>query len=210
MRTVDRAMNNRNGEQDDAGIRERLRVKSLAGKRLVVEDLKKRTGRRSTLLLVEMLKDESWYLREQVVQALAEAEDETEALGALLDLLRDGLWYSRAAAAKALGKIGDPQALEPLIQCLMDSNKTVQGAAAAALVDIVKRGSVEDLASKLDERPVDVKDRAMSCLKLLDAEIAADLANALERRVASGGPVRDIVKEEPEESEGAAEDDQRK
>jgi len=203
-------MNNRNGEQDDAGIRERLRVKSLAGKRLVVEDLKKRTGRRSTLLLVEMLKDESWYLREQVVQALAEAEDETEALGALLDLLRDGLWYSRAAAAKALGKIGDPQALEPLIQCLMDSNKTVQGAAAAALVDIVKRGSVEDLASKLDERPVDVKDRAMSCLKLLDAEIAADLANALERRVASGGPVRDIVKEEPEESEGAAEDDQRK
>jgi HEAT repeat protein len=209
MRTVEKAMNNGNGEQDGAVIRERLRVKSLAGKRLVIEDLKKRAGRRSALLLVEMLKDESWYLREQAVQALGEVEEETEALRALLDLLRDGLWYSRAAAAKALGKIGDPQALEPLIRCLMDSNKTVQGAAAAALVDIVKRGSIEDLASKLDHSPADVKDRAMSCLKLIDAEIAADLADALERRVASGSPVRNIVKEEPEESEGAAEEDRR-
>lgn len=202
-------MNNEDGERDDAGIRERLRVKSLAGKRLVIEDLKKRTGRRSTLLLVEMLKDESWYLREQAVQALGEAEEETEALGPLLELLRDGLWYSRAAAAKALGKIGDPEAVEPLIQCLMDSNKTVQGAAAAALVGIVKQKSIEDLASKLDDRPADVKDRAMSCIKLLDAEIAADLSGALERRVASGRPVEDHTEGEPEGSEGAAEDDRR-
>lgn len=197
-------MDARDEELDDAKILERLRLKNLAGKKHLIEDLKKRKSQRSTWLLVEMLQDESWYLREQAVRALEEAG--TEAAEPVLKLLREGLWYSRAASAKALGRMGNADAVDPLIDCLMDSNKTVQGAAAAALVEIVKKSSIDRLAAPLGMRAADVKDRAISCLRLLDSELAADVTAALERRVASVASDKDIEGRKSQgESDGAPE-----
>ena len=71
-------------ELNGARILERLRLKNLAGKKNLIEDLKKRKSQRSVSLLVEMLQDESWYLREQAVQALSDAGDEAELLPALI------------------------------------------------------------------------------------------------------------------------------
>jgi HEAT repeat protein len=163
-------------------ILERLRLKNLAGKKNLIEDLKKRKSQRSVSLLVEMLEDESWYLREQAVKALADAGE--EAKEPVLKVLEDGLWYARAAAAKVLGRIGGPAAVLKLTDCLLDSNMTVQGAAAAALVDIAKRSTVDDLAQPLSTRPHDVRQKAIACLSLLDKEIADGVLGCWERAVA--------------------------
>jgi HEAT repeat protein len=169
-------------ELDGARMLERLRLKNLSGKRNLIEDLKKRKSQRSVSLLVEMLQDESWYLREQAVKALCEAGE--EAKEPLLKLLDEGLWYTRAAAAKVLGKIGGRDATEKLVNCLMDSNMTVQGAAATALIDIAKSTSVEDLAAVMSPRPADVKGRAVSCIRLLDRDVAQGVEECWEREIA--------------------------
>lgn len=169
-------------EPDGAKILERLRLKNLTGKKNLIEDLKKRKSQRSVSLLVEMLQDESWYLREQAVQALSEAGE--EAREPVLNVLKDGLWYARAAAAKVLGRIGGSNAVERLIDCLLDSNMTVQGAAAAAMVDIAKSSSIDELASPLGSRSHDVKQKALSCLKLLDKDVADGVLGCWDRDVA--------------------------
>jgi HEAT repeat protein len=176
-------------ELDGPRMLERLRLKNLSGKKNLIEDLKKRKSQRSVSLLVEMLQDESWYLREQAVKALCEAGE--EAKEPLLKLVDEGLWYTRAAAAKVLGKIGGREATEKLIDCLMDSNMTVQGAAATALIDIAKSTSVEDLAAAMSSRSADVKGKAVSCIRLLDREVAQGVEDCWEREIAGRrkGPV---------------------
>jgi HEAT repeat protein len=172
-------------ELDGARILEQLRLKNLSGKRNLIEDLKKRKSQRSVSLLVEMLQDESWYLREQAVKALCEAG--AEAKEPLLKLLEEGLWYTRAAAAKVLGKIGGRDATEKLIDCLIDSNMTVQGAAATALVDIARGASVAELAAALGPRSPDVRQRAVSCIALLDKDVAKGVEDCWEREISGRG-----------------------
>lgn len=172
----------RNDELEDAKILERLRLKNMAGKKNLIEDLKKRKSQRSVSLLVEMLQDESWYLREQAVQALCDAGD--EATEPVRRVLQEGLWYARAAAAKVLGRVGDSQSVTMLTDCLLDSNLTVQGAAAAALVDIAKGSSVEVLAEAMAARPQDVRQRVVACLRLLDKDVADGVVACWERAVA--------------------------
>lgn len=182
-------------ELDRSRILERLRLQNISGKRNVIEDLKKRKGQRSVSLLVEMLQDESWYVREQAVKALGEAGD--EAKEPLLKLLDDGLWYTRAAAAKVLGRIGGRDATEKLAACLLDSNMTVQGAAATALIDIAKSASVDDLAAALGSRSPDERGKAVSCLRLLDREVAQGVEDCWEREI-EGRRSRPAQKNEPE------------
>ena len=171
----------RDDELDGGRILERLRLKNLAGKKNLIEDLKNRKSQRSVSLLVEMLQDESWYLREQAVKALTDAGD--EARGPVLELLRNGLWFARASAARVLGKIGDGGDADSLIDCLMDSNMTVQGAAASALIDIARSASVADIASPLAARSQDVKDKAISCIRLLDADVADGILSSWDRSI---------------------------
>ncbi len=184
-------------ELDGAKVLERLRLKNLSGKKELIEDLKKRKGQRSVLILAELLQDESWYLREQAVQALPEMGD--EARGPVMKLLENGLWYTRAAAAKVLGKIGGPEAVDSLLDCLVDSNMTVQGAAAAALVDIAKSSSVEALASSLGGRPHDVKQKAVSRIALLDKEVSQGILSCWEREVAKPRREKSPRSEPPEQ-----------
>jgi HEAT repeat protein len=51
----------------------------------------------------------------------------------------------RADAAKALGEIGDPKAVDPLIDALGDKDSNVRYAAAMALGKINDEGAVEEL-----------------------------------------------------------------
>lgn len=176
----------RDEELEGARILESLRLKNLAGKKNLIEDLKKRKSQRSVSLLVEMLQDESWYLREQAVRALSDAGE--EAREPVMEVLQQGLWYARAAAAKVMGKIGGQEAVVRLTDCLLDSNMTVQGAAAAALVDIARSSSVEDLASSMASRPHDVRQKAIACLSLLDRGIADAVVACWERDLAKRTP----------------------
>ena len=185
-------------ELDGAKVLERLRLRNLTGKKNLIEDLKKRKSQRSVSLLVEMLQDESWYLREQAVKALSDAG--AEAREPLLKLLESGLWFTRAAAAKALGRIGGIDVVEKLIDCVMDSNMTVQGAVAAALVDIARTSSIDELAAPLGRRSPDVKQKAVACIRLLDREVAQGVEDCWERDVAA--PRRECIPKVDNPKEG--------
>jgi HEAT repeat protein len=188
----------RDEELEGGRTLERLRLKNLAGKKNLIEDLKKRKSERSVSLLVEMLHDESWYLREQAVKALSEAGE--DAKEPVLGVLADGLWYARAAAAKVLGVIGGGAAVGRLTDSLLDSNMTVQGAAAAALVKIARSSSVEALATPMASMPHEAKQKAVSCLRLLDSEVADGVVSCWERAIARGGS-EDISRPDPPEDE---------
>jgi HEAT repeat protein len=117
---------------------------TLDGKRALILELGKRPSRRSVEILVELLRVESWYLRELAVRSLTQIGD--PATAPLRGLLRSGLWYSRAAAARTLGKIGSVDALPDLVLLLSDSNHTVQGACLASLADLVRAGRAKETA----------------------------------------------------------------
>jgi HEAT repeat protein len=125
-------------------VLETLRQRNLEGKRAVIADLHRRGSPQAMKILVDVLEDDSWYLRELAVKALADAGDEVAP--AILALLESGLWYTRAAAARALGKMGHAPSLPRLVDVLADSNRTVQGAALASIADLVRAGAARETA----------------------------------------------------------------
>jgi len=115
-----------------------LKHRNLEGKRTLIADLRRRQTDKAIEILIDVLQDDSWYLRELAVEALGESGE--KAVPRLLELLRSGLWYTRAAAARTLGKIGHLPSIPELVALLDDSNHTVQGASLASLADFVRRG----------------------------------------------------------------------
>jgi len=117
---------------------EALKRRNLEGKRALIADLRRRQTDKAVEILIDVLRDDSWYLRELAVEALGEAGE--RAVPLLNEVLRSGLWYSRAAAARTLGKIGHVPSIGVLVDLLEDPNQTVKGASLASLADFVRGG----------------------------------------------------------------------
>lgn len=86
----------------------------------------------SVEMLLDVLEQESWFLRDQAGRALAQMGELV--VEPLIEYLGSGLWYTRAIAATTLGRIGLPLAAGPLTSLLRDPNRTVRDAAWDALV----------------------------------------------------------------------------
>jgi HEAT repeat protein len=105
-------------------------------------------------VLLDVLKQESWYLRDQAARALATIGEPV--VDRLIEMLEVGLWYTRSSAAAALGRMGLPVAAPPLVDLLRDPNRTVRDSARDALVQICGNevgafavaSSVKDLAER--------------------------------------------------------------
>lgn len=75
-------------------------------------------------ILLKILEDNSWYLREQATQELAKFGNKL--VPRLKKLCNKGFWYTRAAACRALGEIGDLDSISTIIHLLInDTNPTV-------------------------------------------------------------------------------------
>lgn len=120
------------------GILDLIRSKSFEGRKALIDDLRRERSPRSVALLLEVLNDQSWSLRELAVAALAETPD--LAAEPLMDLLEDGLWYTRAAAVRGLGLMGHGPALPRLLVMLDDANTTIATEVARALLTMARRG----------------------------------------------------------------------
>lgn len=151
-----------------------LRLKDLDGRKAIIADLRRRKGERSVALLLEILCDESWYLRELAIEALGEMDE--IAIAPLLTLLRSGLWYSRASAAKALGLIGDRRTVLPLAALLDDANTTVAAAGAEGLIGLCRRGLSLAVARALRSRPAEARERALALMRRTDPDGGRKLA----------------------------------
>jgi HEAT repeat protein len=100
--------------------------------RVYIDRMRGRPSGEAIPKLIELLQDESWYLRERAGDALASFGG--EAAPAVEELLRSGLWYTRAAALRVLGKIAAPRSLCLLLDMVTDGNRTIAEAAARALI----------------------------------------------------------------------------
>jgi len=115
-----------------------VRAKSREERKGLIGELRREGSERSVALLLEVLEDESWSLREMAVDALVATPE--LAAPRLMKLLDEGLWYSRAAAMRALGDMGHAPALPRLLALLDDTNSTIAAESGRALLALARRG----------------------------------------------------------------------
>ncbi len=129
------------------------RLRTLEGKIELIAQLRSERPEKSVPLLLELLCDQSWHVRERAAEALVERGEDV--IGPLSSLLDEGLWYTRACAAAALGQIGAPESLPVLIGRLHDENATVRKAVAGALGAMVRRHSNGPILAALANAGID-------------------------------------------------------
>lgn len=88
-------------------------------------------------ILLKILEDGSWTLREKATRALIPYGPKI--LPRLIRLCEKGFWYTRAAACITMGHLGDERAVWPMINLLLkDENPTVIREAEQALLAIAR------------------------------------------------------------------------
>lgn len=89
-------------------------------------------------ILLKILEDGSWFLREKASTELAKSG--TKVVPRLVRLCHKGHWFTRAAACRTLGEIADLNALETVVLLLLkDKNPTVIKEARTAFIKIAER-----------------------------------------------------------------------
>jgi HEAT repeat protein len=133
--------------------------------------------------LITSLKDDAWYVRWEVVQALGKLGD-ARAVEPLFTALKDVQQHVRLEATQALGKLGDARAVEPLIAVLKDEMSTdVRRSAIKALGKLGDARAVEPLIDILKDGQQHVR------LELTQALGRLDDARDVE-------PLIDVIKDE--------------
>jgi len=169
-----------------------IRSKSFEGRKALIAELRREKSARSVSLLMEILKDESWSLRELAVNALSELPD--LAAPRLMSLLESGLWYTRAAAARALGLMGHGPALPRVLAMLDDSNQTISQDAARALLDMARTGHSIAVARGIVARGPDAEGGLLA-LDRVDPD-AGRRVRILAAREEVAAPVREWLDDE--------------
>ena len=107
--------------------------------------------------------------------------DHAEAMTLLLQALRSDSWTTRMAAAEALGYLGDPAAIDPLIEmALFDERQTARRAAVDALRAMAPAEALAGLRDALDNASRTVRKAAIEALTYLgDSSAAASLLDIL-------------------------------
>jgi hypothetical protein len=123
---------------------------------------------------------------EAVLLALGEA-----AVGPLIGALTSDSGPVSAEAARMLGKVGDPRAVEPLVQVLRDERqKPIPASAARALGELGDQQAVEPLMRVFEENDAACSGAADALVALGDRRALGSLtdgltSNYLDRRVAA-------------------------
>jgi HEAT repeat protein len=146
--------------------------------RQYIDQLRGQTAMEAIPRLIEILGDESWYLRERASEALAGFG--SPAAVAAEGLLRSGLWYSRAAALRVLGAIAAPATLVAVIEFLGDANKSIAEEAARAVIGFCRAGRAVAAAKILHGRGARARDAALGLVRRIDPDGAARLQRLIQ------------------------------
>lgn len=139
--------------ENSKAILELLKTRSIKRKLKILEKLDGVNERESIKILLKILEDTSWTLREKAATRLAHYGNRV--VPRLEKLLTRGFWYTRASACLALGEIGNLKALEPIIRLyISDENPTVIKEASSALVKLAKRDPLQ-FAERLEGMELD-------------------------------------------------------
>jgi len=129
------------------------RMRRLETKLELVTELRQAQSEKAVPLLLEMVCDASWRVRDEAADALVERG--ASVVPSLLTLLSQGLWYTRAAIATALGRIGELGTAEGLARRITDDHPAVRQAAAAALGELVLRHGAGPITAALAAAGID-------------------------------------------------------
>ncbi len=156
-------------------------------RRTAVEILNAIKDERAVTHLVQALKDKDWWVRERAADALAKIGDK-RAVPGLVAMLREQP-ESASVAIKALAELGDPAAIEPLIEVLDHPD------------DVTKKEALRALQQLTDEEHYEQVQEAIRKAMVGANRDVADVGNATMKtvvaRFASGGAP------EPEETEAS-------
>ena len=164
--------------KDAARLWEELRHREPEEKLEWIRELARNPTPDSIDILLDVLKQESWFLRDQAARALATLGDVV--VDPLIEYLGSGLWYTRSAAASALGWMATPAAAGPLIQVLRDPNRTVRDAGRDALVLLcAHEEGAQEVAAAIHALPERAQRFALDGLASRDASAADRVARIL-------------------------------
>lgn len=150
--------------------------------RQYVDQLRAQPAGEAIPRLIEILGDESWFLRERASEALAGFG--SAAAPAAEALLHSGLWYSRAAALRVLGTVASPATLLTVLEFLGDANKSIAEEAARAVIGFCRGGRAVATAKILHGRGVNARDGALALVRRVEPDAAARL-----QRLILAGPL---------------------
>lgn len=138
-------------------------------------------------IVAELLSDDRvrMSLAANAIKKMPESE-KRQYFHTVISKLKDEYIDGRWRAAIALGRIGDAEAVGPLIEALRDKNKMVRGAAAEALGKIGNAQAVEPLIAALKDKDEFSREMAAKALGDLDNSKAVDpLIEALKDKEAN-------------------------
>lgn len=150
---------------------------NLEAKKRMVEDLRRTPTADAVSALAQMLRDESWYLRELAIDALAERG--RQAVPYVLPLLASGVWYTRAAAALTLGRVGASEAAAPVVRMLTAANRTVAEAAVESLTLLASDGGAGAVASALARGADSAQQVFLTAARSRNADVAERVASLI-------------------------------
>jgi len=141
-----------------------LKVEGQIVRKYAVRALGQLDDLRVVDLLVQLLRDENYEVRNEVLKAFEKLGK--PAIIPLVRLLKDKDWIQRLSAARLLGQLGDSRAVEPLIQTLKDKESDVRSAATIALGRLGDSRAVEPLIQLLNDEDEQVRMEALLALVL--------------------------------------------
>ena len=130
------------------------RMRRLETKLELVAELRQAQSEKAVPLLLELVCDGSWRVRDEAASALVERG--ASVVPSLLTLLTQGLWYTRVAIAAALGRIGELGTVEGLARRIQDDHPLVRQAAVAALAELTARHGAGPVKTALAAARIDV------------------------------------------------------
>jgi len=157
-----------------------LKTASTEKKLRVLDRLNGMNDTDTIKILLKVLEDTSWVMREKAAHKLARYGKRV--VPRLVKLLTRGFWYTRAAACIALGGIANATTVGPIVLVFLnDDNPTVGREAITALVNIARKNPSAFNAS-LKELPLDETHRLrlMLALETCDSETFRSIQDVLE------------------------------
>jgi len=168
--------------KDVARLWEELRHRDPEEKLGWITQLAQNPTEESIEVLLDVLQQESWFLRDQAARVLASMGEPV--FDSLVEYLGSGLWYTRASAVAALGRMGSPRAAGPLVGMLNDPNRTVRDAVWDALLSLCRNElATRELAEAFDALPERARRFALDGLVERDSEAAGLVLRHMEDAV---------------------------
>jgi serine/threonine-protein kinase len=150
-------------------------------RRAAIEILNQTKDTRAVDSLIEATHDSDWWVSERAVDALAEIGNR-KAVPRMLEMLR-GEPRSIPTALRALGKLGDPQALQAVIDQFLHPEPSVRAEAVTAAARLVDDSNAEMVRQTIRQLAVETSDvalhnAALSAIEAIEARFSPSMVVA--------------------------------